>query len=137
MLFKFNEFIMAISFALDFVEMDILGVTSNHGKRVAFISLCIAEKLGFNQAELHDMGTLALLHDNGASERGIHEVIKAEESISINSLERAWEHCAIGEVNIAHYPFLMVQVFSVKRERKSLLCHKLYILQTSLRLVLI
>ena len=48
MLFNLNEFLMAISFTLDFVEMDILGVTSNHGKRTAYISLKIAEKLGFS-----------------------------------------------------------------------------------------
>lgn len=30
---------MAVSFALDFVEMDILGVPSNYGKRSAYIYL--------------------------------------------------------------------------------------------------
>lgn len=106
MLFKFNEFLMAISFALDLVEMDILGVTSNHGKRAAFIALNIAHKLGLSHEELHDLGTLTLLHDNGASERGLHEIIKAETSINISRLENASEHCIIGEANVAAYPFL-------------------------------
>jgi hypothetical protein len=33
MLFNLNEFLMAVSFTLNFVEMDILGIASNHGKR--------------------------------------------------------------------------------------------------------
>ena len=46
MKFNLNEFLIAISFALDFVEIDILGSTSNHGKRTAYISLQLAKDIG-------------------------------------------------------------------------------------------
>lgn len=73
MLFRLNEFLMAVSFALDFVEMDILGMASNHGKRTAYISISIAKELGLNSEELHDVAALAMLHDNGLSEYSLHE----------------------------------------------------------------
>lgn len=48
---------------LDFVEIDILGVTSNHGKRTAYTSLRIAKELGLKGEELHDIAALTILHD--------------------------------------------------------------------------
>ena len=48
MLFNLNEFLIAVSFTVDFVEMDILGVTTNHGKRTTYTSLKIAKELGFS-----------------------------------------------------------------------------------------
>lgn len=106
MLFNLNEFLMAISFTLDFVEMDILGVTSNHGKRTAYISLKIAEKLGFSEEELHDIVALAILHDNGISEKSLHDSFIKDNSVSPKSIERIKEHCTIGEENISQYPFI-------------------------------
>jgi len=106
MLFNLNEFLMAVSFTLDFVEIDILGVTSNHGKRTAYISLKIAEELGMNKEELHDVVALAILHDNGISEKSLHDRILVDDSIDVKSIERIKEHCTIGEKNIEKYPFL-------------------------------
>ncbi|GLC29148.1 HD-GYP domain-containing protein [Clostridium omnivorum] len=45
MLFNLNEFLRAVSFALDFVEIDILGVSSNHGKRTAYTSFYTRQAL--------------------------------------------------------------------------------------------
>jgi len=106
MLFNLNEFLMAISFTLDFVEIDILGVTSNHGKRTAYISLRIAEELGFNREELHDVVALAILHDNGVSEKSLHDRVLVDDSVDVKSVERIKEHCTIGEENVEKYPFL-------------------------------
>jgi HD-GYP domain-containing protein (c-di-GMP phosphodiesterase class II) len=108
LLFNLNEFLMAVSFALDFVEMDVLGVTSNHGKRTAYISLQIASELGLSAEELHDIAALAILHDNGISEKTLHDKFLDDESttISAKSIERIKEHCTIGEDNIESYPFL-------------------------------
>lgn len=106
MLFNLNEFLRAVSFALDFVEIDILGVTSNHGKRTAYTSLRIAKELGLKREELHDIAALAILHDNGVSEKSLHDRFLAVEKINPKSIERVREHCVIGEENIKEYPFL-------------------------------
>lgn len=106
MLFNLNEFLMAISFTLDFVEMDLLGVTTNHGKRTAFISLKIAEELHFTPEQLHDIVALAILHDNGVSEKSLHDALVKGNYKNSNSLEHVKEHCIVGEINASQYPFL-------------------------------
>lgn len=106
MLFNLNEFLMSVSFALDYVEMDILGVTTNHGKRTAYTSLKIAKELGFCEEELHDIVALAILHDNGVSEKSLNDNLQNIAQINLRSLERVKEHCTIGEDNISQYPFL-------------------------------
>lgn len=105
MVFNLNEFLMAVSFALDFVEIDILGVSTNHGKRAAYIALKVAEELSLSSEQLHDIAALAILHDNGVSEKSLHDKFLAENLKSINPLERSKEHCTIGEENIKQYPF--------------------------------
>ena len=106
MQFNLNEFLRSISFALDFVEMDILGVNSNHGKRTAYISLKIAQQLDLNEKELHDIVALAILHDNGECEKSLHDKLLENGSIDLKSIERSKEHCTIGEDNVKEYPFL-------------------------------
>lgn len=106
MLFRLNEFLMAVSFALDFVEMDILGMASNHGKRTAYISISIAKEMGLDSEELHDVAALAMLHDNGLSEYSLHEKLATKELKNAALLEGVKEHCTIGERNIKNYPLL-------------------------------
>ncbi|WP_160692274.1 HD domain-containing phosphohydrolase [Clostridium sp. C2-6-12] len=106
MLFSLNEFLMAVSFALDFVEMDILGMPSNHGKRTAYITINIAKEIGFSFEELHDVTALAMLHDNGLSEYSLHKKLIKRELTNAAVLEDVKEHCIIGEKNIENYPLL-------------------------------
>ena len=106
MLFRLNEFLMAVSFALDFVEMDILGMPSNHGKRTAYISISIAREMGLSSEELHDVAALAMLHDNGLSEYSLHKKLATKELKNAALLEGVKEHCTIGEKNIKNYPLL-------------------------------
>lgn len=106
MLFSLNEFLMAVSFALDFVEMDILGMPSNHGKRTAYITINIAKEIGFSYEELHDIAALAMLHDNGLSEYSLHKELIKRELANAVVLEDVKEHCIIGEKNIENYPLL-------------------------------
>lgn len=105
MLFNLNEFLTSVSFTLDFVEMDILGMTSNHGKRTAYISIKIAEQLNMNTDELKDISALAILHDNGISYSGLDDNLSNMDSQSIDILEKNKWHCIIGEKNIITYPF--------------------------------
>lgn len=101
MKFSLNQFLLAVSFALDFVEMDIAGKRTNHGKRVAYIALRIAKKMGFNDEDLHDIVSLAILHDNGICEANNDVVVD-----NINEEEHLMKHCITGENNISNYPFL-------------------------------
>lgn len=105
MLFNLNEFLTSVSFALDFVEMDILGMTSNHGKRTAYISIKIAEQLNMSTDELKDISALAILHDNGISYSGLGDTLSSMDSQNIDILEKNKWHCIIGEKNIIAYPF--------------------------------
>lgn len=106
MKFSLNEFLLSVSFALDFVEMDRLGKKSNHGKRTAFIALYLARELGLSKEELYDTAALAMLHDNGLSESSLYEVLPGDGEFSVNDFERSKAHCVIGEKNIKDYPFL-------------------------------
>lgn len=106
MVFNLNEFLIAVSYVLDFVEMDILGVVTNHSKRVAYISMKLAEQLGMTREQVFDVVSLAILHDNGASQRKLHERLISNKNKNIKSLEVISEHGIIGEDNIKDYPFL-------------------------------
>ena len=54
----------ACSYALDCVEAELVHVTSKHAKRVAYMSVCMAEQMGVQGKELQDLAVCALLHDN-------------------------------------------------------------------------
>ena len=54
----------ACSYALDCVEAELVHVTDKHAKRVAYMSVCMAEQLGISDESLQDLAACALLHDN-------------------------------------------------------------------------
>lgn len=106
MRFNLNEFLISVSFALDFIEMDVLGTTTNHSKRVAYIALKTARNMGLKDDELHDLVALSILHDNGISEKRINDRMIDEGADGAEYIEGIKEHCIIGEDNIKDYPFL-------------------------------
>ena len=53
----------ACSYALDCVEAELIKVTNNHSKRVAYMAVCTAEKMGIQGQSLQDLAECALLHD--------------------------------------------------------------------------
>ena len=106
MVFNLNEFLIAVSYALDFVEMDIFGVVTNHSKRVAYISIRIAEKMGLSKEQIFDIVSLSMLHDNGASEKILHDNLSGRKKNHLHSIESKQEHGIRGEENIKNYPFL-------------------------------
>lgn len=99
MKFSLNNFLMAVSLALDFVEIDIAKGITNHAKRVAYISLRVAKELEFSDEDLYDTVSLAILHDNGICE-------SSSLTSSIKDQERKLKHCIIGERNVVNYPFI-------------------------------
>ncbi|MCB2358973.1 HD-GYP domain-containing protein [Clostridium estertheticum] len=105
MLFNLNEFLMSISFALDFVELDLTGATSNHSKRVSYICYKMGENLGFTSNQLYDLTSLAILHDNGVSDKRLHDKSLGTSLNNFSLIERKKEHCIVSEKNIKSFPF--------------------------------
>jgi len=105
MLFNLNEFLISISFALDFVELDLTGATTNHSKRVSYICYKIGENLGLTKKELYDLTALSILHDNGVSEKSLHDKLLGSNLENFTLIERKKEHCVASENNISSFPF--------------------------------
>lgn len=103
--FNLNDFLMSMSFALDFVELDLTGATSNHSKRVSYICYKMGKDLGLNDVDLYDLAALAILHDNGVSEKSLHDKLLGQDIDNFTSMERKKEHCTVGERNISSFPF--------------------------------
>ena len=107
MKFNLNHFLLAISDALDFVEIDTLGATINHSKRVAYISLRLSDFYNFTDKEKFDLCSFSILHDNGLCEETIvNKVAVSPKKSNLNNLEKCTEHCNIGENNVINFPFL-------------------------------
>ena len=56
------DIVIALSSAIDLINPSI----SNHHKRVAYISYCIAKEMGYSENEIKDLVLAGLLHDCGA-----------------------------------------------------------------------
>ena len=98
-----NDILFALSFALDAVEHELLGVTTNHGKRVALLAAAVGSRMGLSGEALTDLACCAVLHDSALT-----EYIQARDLAARNpnaaEPERDREHCALGEHNITMIP---------------------------------
>lgn len=99
-----NTLVISLSRALDFMEIDALGVVSGHSRRVAYIALRLGEASGLARETLFDLVTLSLLHDNGVgrSLQGRGSALKG----NFSAIDKDKEHCEAGESNLQGYPFL-------------------------------
>lgn len=102
----------AFSFALDCVEAELIHVTSNHGKRVAYMSVCMAEKMGVSDDALRDLAACALLHDNALTQyinEEFYSDISNIDTLKVSSDDitprQIGMHCIYGEKNLEKYPF--------------------------------
>ena len=102
----------AFSFALDCVEAELIHVTSNHGKRVAYMSVCMAEKMGVSDDALRDLAACALLHDNVLTQyinEEFYSDISNIDTLKVSSDDitprQLGMHCIYGEKNLEKYPF--------------------------------
>ena len=89
----------ACSYALDCIEAELVNIKNKHGKRVAYISVCMAEYWAIQGDALQDLAMCALLHDNALTQY-ISEELKKD-----LSGKKANFHCIYGEKNIAKFPF--------------------------------
>ena len=96
-----NELLYSLSRALDFVEQELLGVTTNHGKRTAYVTAHICKTMGLSDAEIFDMACCAILHDNALTAYLLEAGLSG-----IPQLEHMKKHCSKGEENASAFPFL-------------------------------
>lgn len=97
----------AYSYAIDCVEAELINTSNKHGKRVAYMSVCMAKYWNVESDALQDLAICALLHDNAITQY-IAEEIKKNPGIDIRDdflNEKANLHCIYGERNIAKIPF--------------------------------
>jgi HD superfamily phosphohydrolase YqeK len=64
----FSQVLFALSFSLDCVEKDVLGVTTNHGKRVAYMAVKLADPQKLPPEGRMDLAACAIMHDNALAE---------------------------------------------------------------------
>lgn len=120
MLIDMVGLVSACSYALDCIEAELVNVTNRHGKRVAYISVCMAEKMGIEGAALQDLAICAMLHDNALTQYICEEIngkidmpydnagnYKASviKEVSEAVHKRLGIHCTFGEENIKKLPF--------------------------------
>lgn len=96
-----HELLFSLSTALDYVEKELLGITTNHGKRAAYISTRICRAMGLSQTQLFDMAGCAILHDNALT-----EYLSLVRPADMRVLEQFETHCLIGERNARAFPFV-------------------------------
>ena len=97
----------ACSYALDCIEAELVNIKNKHGKRVAYISICMAEYWKIEGDELQDLAMCALLHDNALTQY-ISEELKNDSVINCKkdlSEKKTNLHCIYGEKNITKIPF--------------------------------
>ena len=93
-----NGMIYALSYALDSIEAELVGVTRNHAKWVALVSAMVGKTYGMSFESLSDLAGCAALHDNALVQNyGRH--------FDRNDPDSLRQHCISGQQNIANFPF--------------------------------
>ena len=98
MIIKMNELIGSIADSLDLVEGELVGVSTNHGRRIAALCVLMGKKLKMPEDELKTLAVCALLHDNALTEYILY--LNGEQAF-----ENLRLHCEYGQSNIEMIPF--------------------------------
>lgn len=100
----FNDMLYALSYALDCVEHELIGVATYHSKRVAFLCSMMGKQLGFTEDQQREVMACAILHDSALTEYieyEYHNGVDIAEQIERIDLG---QHCTMGEKNIRLLP---------------------------------
>ncbi|MEE0956320.1 MAG: HD domain-containing phosphohydrolase [Eubacterium sp.] len=108
-LIDLSDLLYALSFAIDAVEEQILGVEREHGKRVAYLCMRMMKTQGLSNAELLDQVAAFLLHDNalgGDYREEIGQYFSFAQSCNLTLPEDAAAdfHWTVGEHNFRTLP---------------------------------
>ena len=100
MKFRMDKLLFGLSAGLDAVEREILGVTENHGKRIASLTAAMGRHIGLSKNELIGITACAMLHDSALSEYAASMRLSGKEGAQSMRL-----HCSKGEENASFLPF--------------------------------
>lgn len=110
-----TDTLYALSFALDKIETELIGVDTGHGKRVASLALLMGKEAGFSEEELRDFTGCCILHDNALieyiSEELAGSILAQDTSRHFADLSQTQKagmlrsHCVNGEERIRLMPF--------------------------------
>ena len=108
----------ACSYALDCIEAELVKIKNKHGKRVAYISVCMAEYLAIQGDALQDLAMCALLHDNALTQYITEELEVSGRLVSeltlpptLVRIHRAPKYRIISSVVFTFSPLLFIDVF--------------------------
>ncbi|MDR1664643.1 MAG: HD domain-containing protein [Clostridiales bacterium] len=99
MLFRMDQLLRSLATGLDAVEKEVVGATTNHGKRIAVLTAAMGNYLGWGNEQITSITACGLLHDNALTES------LAENQRKEIGTEFLAAHCIKGERNAAHLPF--------------------------------
>ena len=94
MTIRMDSLIKAIATALDTVEHELLGASTNHGKRIAVLCAKMGTLLGLRAEEITGLASCALLHDNALTEYILAERIAGQHDPAMK------KHCEYGQHNV-------------------------------------
>ena len=94
-----TKLLMILSEALDSVETEVAGTTDHHAKRVAWLCMYMAGKLGMSEEEVSYLAAAALLHDSALIRYRADYRCGGERAASALKA-----HCAAGEENLSLLP---------------------------------
>jgi HD-GYP domain-containing protein (c-di-GMP phosphodiesterase class II) len=89
-----DSLIKTIAAALDIVEGELVGASTNHGKRIAVLCAKMGEALGLSVEEISSLTACALLHDNALTEY----IMSERTGVLRNSIIK--KHCEYGQRNV-------------------------------------
>lgn len=100
-----NGLLYAFSEALDAVEGAILGATTYHGQRVAYMSNLMALSLGMGDRERLALAVAAVMHDNALTQNvRLVSSDEWEKAVGFGIEKNLGKHCALGEENVKILP---------------------------------
>jgi len=91
---RMDSLIKSIATALDIVEGELIGTSTNHGKRIAVLCAKMGKALGKNTEEITALTVCALLHDSALTEYILSERMDGDSDTAMK------KHCEIGQRNV-------------------------------------
>ncbi|AEF86662.1 metal dependent phosphohydrolase [Treponema primitia ZAS-2] len=97
---RMDKLIQTIGAALDIVEGELLGASTNHGKRIAVLSAALGQHLGMEEDRLFALTSCALLHDNALTEYIAAEYRGEPSGNGSGQNVHMKLHCQLGQRNV-------------------------------------
>ncbi len=100
MILDVTSLLFSLSTALDHVEKQVVGVSHNHCRRVAALSVHLCKHMNMRLSHVLDMAICAILHDSALTEVSLE---KSQDPLA--DMEDWRSHCTLGERTVQSFPF--------------------------------